>query len=109
VKPRAASGKKGGRKPAIEAQPGLVTAIEAVSADDTAGLFKELGLSCRAAYKARYERQGWPILGIDTKKKEILGNFHHPGRALTDGWVLVQDHDFVTADQRLVPYGVYDV
>jgi hypothetical protein len=23
--------------------------------------------------------------------------------------VIVQDHDFVTADQRLVPYGVYDV
>lgn len=93
-------------------------------------LFEELGLSRRAAYKdeaashfpqrdeqfqyiaqlrARYEREEWPILSIDTKKKEILGNFYHPGRALTDGRVLVQDHDFVMADQRLVPYGVYDV
>jgi hypothetical protein len=93
-------------------------------------LFEELGLSRRQAYKdeaachfpqrdeqfqyiarlrARYERKGWPILSIDTKKKEILGNFFHPGRALTDGRVIVQDHDFVTADQRLVPYGVYDV
>ena len=93
-------------------------------------LFEELGLSRRQAFKdeaachfpqrdeqfqhiarlrARYERKGWPILSIDTKKKEILGNFFHPGRALTDGRVIVQDHDFVTAGQRLVPYGVFDV
>jgi Rhodopirellula transposase DDE domain len=92
-------------------------------------LFDELGLSRRAAFKdeaachyehrdeqfqyiaklrARYERRGWPVLSIDTKKKEILGNFHHPGRAITDSRVRVQDHDFVTADQRLVPYGVFD-
>jgi hypothetical protein len=92
-------------------------------------LFDELGLSRRAAFKdesachyehrdeqfqyiaklrSRYERHGWPVLSIDTKKKEILGNFHHPGRAITDGRVRVQDHDFVTAQQRLVPYGVFD-
>ena len=93
-------------------------------------LFDELGLSRRQAFKdeaarrvpqrdeqfqyiakrrATYERNGWPILSIDTKKKEILGNFFHPGRAWTDGRVIVQDHDFVTAEQRLVPYGVFDV
>lgn len=93
-------------------------------------LYDELGLSRRQAFKdeaachfaqrdeqfrhiaklrARYERKNWPILSIDTKKKEILGNFFHPGRALTDGRVIVQDHDFVTAEQRLVPYGVFDV
>ena len=48
------------------------------------------------------------MLSIDTKKKEILGNFFHPGRALTDGRVIVQDHDFVSSQQRLVPYGVFD-
>ena len=37
------------------------------------------------------------------------GDFFHPGQAYTDGRVLVQDHDFVTSQQRLVPYGVYDV
>src|SRR5205814_10066843 len=57
-------------------------------------LFDELGLSRRQAFKdeaachfpqrdeqfqyiarlrTRYERQDWPILSIDTKKKEILG------------------------------------
>lgn len=93
-------------------------------------LFEELGLARRQAFKdeaacrfpqrdeqfqylgdlrAQYERQGWPILSIDTKKKELLGNFFAPGRAWTDGRVIVRDHDFVTAQQRLVPYGVYDV
>lgn len=92
-------------------------------------LFDELGLARRQAYKdeaachfpqrdeqfqyiarlrARYKRRGWPILSIDTKKKEILGNFFHAGRAWTDGRVIVQDHDFVRAEQRLVPYGVFD-
>ena len=92
-------------------------------------LFDELHLSRRQAFKdeaachfpqrdeqfryiaklrALYEREGWPILSIDTKKKEILGNFFAPGRAWTDGRVIVRDHDFVTADDRLVPYGVYD-
>lgn len=92
-------------------------------------LFEELGLSRRQAFKdesacnfpqrdeqfqyiaklrAYFERKDWPVLSIDTKKKEILGEFYHPGRAFTDGRVIVQDHDFVTAEQRLVPYGVFD-
>ena len=92
-------------------------------------LFGELGLSRRQAFKdeatchfpyrdeqfqyiaqlrAQSEKHDWPVLSIDTKKKEILGNFFHPGRALTDGRLVVRDHDFVTADQRLVPYGVFD-
>jgi len=92
-------------------------------------LFDELGLSRRAAFKdvatcrfpqrdeqfqfiaeqrAEFERHAWPILSIDTKKKEILGNYYHPGQAYTDGQLRVLDHDFVTAEQRLVPYGVFD-
>jgi len=92
-------------------------------------LFEELGLSRRQAFKdesachyehrdeqfqhiaklrAKYERHGWPVLSIDTKKKEILGDYFHGGRAITDGRVRVQDHDFVTAEQRLVPYGIFD-
>ena len=92
-------------------------------------LVQELGLARRQAFKdesaqsfpqrdaqfrhiaklrAGFERRGWPVISIDTKKKEILGNFFRPGRAYTDGRLRVQDHDFVTAEQRLVPYGVYD-
>jgi hypothetical protein len=56
-----------------------------------------------------YERRHWPVISVDTKKKELLGEFFRPGQAYTDGWLHVQDHDFVTAEQRLVPYGVFDV
>jgi hypothetical protein len=93
-------------------------------------LIEELGLSRRQAFKyesvcrfpqrdeqflqisdlrEEYERHDWPVISIDTKKKEILGNFWHAGSAYTDGRVVVRDHDFVTAQDRLVPYGVYDV
>jgi hypothetical protein len=92
-------------------------------------LFEELSLSRRQAYKdesarnyphrdeqfqyiaklrAKYEKHGWPVLSIDTKKKEILGNFFQRGQAITNGRLKVQDHDFVTAEDRLVPYGVFD-
>jgi hypothetical protein len=94
-------------------------------------LVEELGLSQRQAFKdeatrhfpfrdeqfqhivqrrAWYERRGWPVISIDTKKKELLGNFFRPGRAYTDGVVRVLDHDFATLGAgRMVPYGVYDV
>jgi hypothetical protein len=61
-----------------------------------------------ARLRTEYEARGWPVLSIDTKKKEILGNFFHPGCAYTNARVTVQDHDFVTSQQRLVPYGVFD-
>jgi Rhodopirellula transposase DDE domain len=63
-----------------------------------------------AARRAWYERRGWPVVSIDTKKKELLGEFFRPGRAYTDGVVRVLDHDFLPPGQRrLIPYGVYDV
>lgn len=63
-----------------------------------------------AARRAWYERRGWPVISIDTKKKELLGEFFRPGQAYTDGCLEVLDHDFPPAGQsRLIPYGVYDV
>jgi hypothetical protein len=61
-----------------------------------------------AKLRRKYERRGWPVISVDTKKKELLGEFFRPGRAYTDGVLHVQDHDFVTAEKRLVPYGVFD-
>jgi Rhodopirellula transposase DDE domain len=51
-----------------------------------------------------------PILSIDTKKKELLGNFHRQGSTYSTGKRTVNDHDFLTfADGQLVPHGIYDV
>jgi len=60
--------------------------------------------------RARRAEQGWPVLSLDTKKKESLGNFFRPGAAYTDGILKVFDHDFATLGSgRLVPYGLYDL
>jgi len=63
-----------------------------------------------AKLRDRYLRKGWPVLSIDTKKMELLGNFFRPGTAHTDDRVQVLDHDFVSfGTGRMVPYGIYDV
>jgi len=62
------------------------------------------------ALRKRYLRMGCPILSIDTKQKELLGDFFRRGRAFTNGYVHVLDHDFAThGTGRMVPYGVFDV
>jgi hypothetical protein len=51
-----------------------------------------------------------PIVSIDTKKKEMVGNFKNPGNTWRQKPVLVRDHDFRSdAKGMATPYGVYDV
>lgn len=59
---------------------------------------------------ARYRDRGQPVISIDTKKKEFLGNFYRGGRLYTREPIEVLDHDFVTyATGKVVPHGIYDV
>lgn len=60
--------------------------------------------------RAGFAANGQPILSMDTKKKELLGNFHQQGSAYSTKKREVNDHDFLTfADGQLVPHGIYDV
>jgi hypothetical protein len=60
--------------------------------------------------KAEFLEQGYPVLSVDTKKKELLGKFHRPGPAWTNGRVRAWDHDFPSsAWGKVIPYGVYDL
>ena len=53
---------------------------------------------------------GLPIVSVDTKKKEMLGNFKREGKALSNGPLKSLDHDFSTfSDGQIVPHGIYDV
>ena len=54
---------------------------------------------------------GNPILSIDTKKKELIGNFFREGHAYTQKVVETLDHDFPVPGQRrgLYPHGLYDL
>ena len=52
-----------------------------------------------------------PILSIDTKKKEMLGNFKRAGKVSSKGGTPKSyDHDFKTfSNGTIVPHGIYDV
>lgn len=60
--------------------------------------------------KAKCMEAGIPVISIDTKKKELIGNFKRPGQVLTNGLPRCYDHDFETfADAKIVPHGIYDI
>jgi hypothetical protein len=60
--------------------------------------------------KAEYLAAGQPVVSIDTKKKELVGNFHRPGRSYATGEIRTFDHDFPSfAEGRVIPHGVYDL
>lgn len=53
---------------------------------------------------------GLPVISIDTKKKELIGNFKRDGKALSVGVPKSLDHDFKTfSDGQIVPHGIYDI
>lgn len=57
-----------------------------------------------------YEVAGNPIISVDTKKKELLGNLYREGRLYTRETLEVSDHDFPSlADGVVIPHGIYDV
>jgi hypothetical protein len=59
---------------------------------------------------ARFREAGLPIISVDAKKKELLGNFRNGGAKWGRQAEEVNCHDFLSdALGRAVPYGVYDV
>ena len=102
-----------------------------VSANTVGRILKELGYSLRvnhkkissgtgpdrdaqfkqiAAIRDRFSRRGLPVISVDTKKKELVGNFKNPGTTWNKQAVAVKDHDFRSQGLGLaVPYGIYDI
>jgi len=63
-----------------------------------------------ACEKQRFIAAGWPIISIDTKKKELIGEFRNNGRTWRRQAEEVNEHDFPgVAKWRAVPFGIYDV
>lgn len=57
-----------------------------------------------------HEQAGQPTLSIDTKKKELVGNFKNVGQIWCQSPEIVNTHDFPgEAVGRAVPYGIYDL
>jgi DDE family transposase len=56
-----------------------------------------------------HQTRGQPRLSVDTKKKELVGNFKNAGRIWCQQPEVVNIHDFRSeALGRAVPYGIYD-
>jgi hypothetical protein len=63
-----------------------------------------------ARLRREYLDAGNPVISIDTKKKELLGNFHRSGTTFTEQTVETFDHDFNRTGQgKLIPHGIYDL
>jgi hypothetical protein len=82
-------------------------AIEGKSHEDRDAQFHHIKQKCE-----QFETRGDPILSVDCKKKELIGNFKNNGRE----WqakgeeTTVNVYDYLSlADGKAVPYGIYDV
>lgn len=63
-----------------------------------------------ARIKAEFEMAGNPIISMDTKKKEDLGNFYRDGHLYTREELKTYDHDFKSyAEGTVVPHSFYDL
>jgi len=104
-----------------------------VSADTVADLLREEGFSLQGNAKTIEGRQhpdrdgqfrylneqakdhqdsGDPVVSVDTKKKELVGEFKNAGREWRPGGdpVQVGTHDFPDKELgKAIPYGIYDV
>lgn len=157
----------GGRKSAVERQPGLLAALQSLVAGAIRGdpssplcwvsrsqrtiaaalrvqgfevsqklvgkMLRKLGYSCQANRKTSEGRQhpdrnaqfehinttvkaalaaGQPAISVDTKKKELIGDFKNAGKELRPKGdpEPVRVHDFEIKGQgKVAPYGVYDI
>ena len=63
-----------------------------------------------ARLRAEYAAAGNPVVSMDTKKREYLGNFYRAGQLYTLEELQTYDHDFNSfADGIIIPHSLYDL
>jgi hypothetical protein len=119
-------------KSAANLAKGLAAGGFTASATTTAGLLRLLGFRLQATFKTKeanqhpdrdaqftyindlaavFLRAGDPAISVDTKKKELVGEYARGGREWQPKGqpVRVNGHDFPTGVPKAIPYGVYDL
>jgi hypothetical protein len=84
-----------------------VKAKEGATHPDRDAQFQHINQAAKAAVAA-----GWPVISVDCKKKELVGDFKNGGREwhLKGKPELVRVHDFKDKELgKAIPYGVYDL
>ena len=62
-----------------------------------------------ADLRDRFRRRRMPIISVDTKKRELVGNFKNSGTIWARSPRLVNDHDFRSDSIGVaIPFGIYD-
>jgi hypothetical protein len=62
-----------------------------------------------ASQRQSFAAAGLAIISVDTKKRELIGNFRNSGRAWAREAPLVDEHDFPSqAEGSALPFGIYD-
>jgi hypothetical protein len=111
----------------------LTDAGHPVSAPVVGGLLRAMGFSLQGMAKTRSGSQvpdrdvqfrninsaaerfmagGLPVVSVDTKQKEPIGDFARPGRTYRPKGqpITAPDHDFIDPDAPVaIPYGIYDL
>jgi len=102
-----------------------------VSPNTVARLLRQMGYSLRVNHKmlpsdsspdrnqqfeyiselrTSFQRRHQPVISVDSKKRELIGNFKNPGTRWDRSPILVNDHDFRTDSIGIaIPYGIYDL
>src|SRR5258708_25687706 len=81
--------------------------IEGTSHPDRDAQFHHINSTCKA-----FAQNGHPIISVDCKKKELLGNFKNGGREwqAKGEQTTVNVYDFLSlADGKAIPYGIYEL
>lgn len=104
-----------------------------ISARTVAALLQEMDYSLQGNYKTKegsshpdrdsqfryisrqcqlFQKRGQPVISVDTKKKELIGNFKNAGQEWRPKRTpeLVNSHDFKDEELgKVIPYGIYDL
>ena len=86
---------------------GNAKALEGQRHPDRDAQFRYISGQARA-----YQEAGDPVISVDTKKKELVGEFAAGGREYRPQGspVPVRTHDFIDQDLgKAIPYGIYDL
>jgi transposase len=86
---------------------GNAKTIEGAQHPDRDAQFRYISEQARA-----HQDTGQPVISVDTKKKELVGDFANGGKDYRPQGspVRVRTHDFLDKDLgKAIPYGVYDV
>ena len=71
---------------------------------------RDLQMRYLARKRRAFRKAKKPVVSVDCKKKELIGNFKNPGRTWRREARSVLATDFPShADGKAIPYGVYDV